>query len=283
MLPPLVDVIDVGPYFGHRRPDHRLLRWTMSSSRPVPIYSSTSGRPWSRLDTDVFHIALQSSQLCRPESWSTLKLDDLAQLFDSEIARLVDPLIPMRTARCMRRPSDPWFDDDCRVAKRSVRYLERRARRADPTDAAAAAAAVTAWTSRRRDYRELLRRKRETFWVTKIDSERSTPRQLWRSIDELMGRGQTSTSVAVSADAMHQFFDSKVSGVRASTSDASPPSFSAAPLGCVLRVFRPLTVVDVVAAVRALPDKQCTLDPLPTRLLKDNIDVLAPFSHCTRI
>jgi len=28
------------------------------------------------------------------------------------------------------------------------------------------------------------------------------------------------------------------------------------PLGCVLHVFRPLSVVDVVAAVRALPDKQ---------------------------
>ena len=45
----------------------------------------------------------------------------------------------------------------------------------------------------------------------------------------------------------------------------------------MLRVFRPLTVADVVAAVRALPDKQCTSDPLPTRLLKDNVDVLAPF------
>jgi len=40
-----------------------------------------------------------------------------------------------------------------------------------------------------------------------------------------------------------------------------------------LRSFRPLTdvtVVDVIAAVRQLPDKQCTSDPLPTRLLKDN-------------
>ena len=92
-----------------------------------------------------------------------------------------------------------------------------------------------------------------------------------------MGRGHAPTPVAVSADEMHCFFDAKVAGVRASTSDAPAPSFSAAPLGCVLRVFRPLTVADVVAAVRVLPDKQCTSDPLPTRLLKDNVDVLAPF------
>ena len=30
-------------------------------------------------------------------------------------------------------------------------------------------------------------------------------------------------------------------------------------------------------AVQALPDKQCCTDPLPTRLLKENVDVLAPF------
>jgi len=74
-----------------------------------------------------------------------------------------------------------------------------------------------------------------------------------------------------------RFFDSKVADVRASTSDDPPPSFSAAPLGCVLPAFRPLTVADVVTAVRLLPDKPRNSDPLPTRLHKVNIDVLAPF------
>jgi len=66
-----------------------------------------------------------------------------------------------------------------------------------------------------------------------------------------------------------------VADVRASTSDVPPPSFSSAPLGCVLRAFRLLAVV--VAAVHLLPDKQCNLEKLPTCLLKVNIDVLAPF------
>jgi len=48
-------------------------------------------------------------------------------------------------------------------------------------------------------------------------------------------------------------------------------------LDCVLRCFRPMSVVDVVVAVRALPDKQCSSDPLPTKLLKDNVDMIAPF------
>ena len=98
-----------------------------------------------------------------------------------------------------------------------------------------------------------------------------------RSIDMLIGRGHIPTSADVNADEMHRYFDARVAGVRASTSNAPPPSFTVAPLGCVLHVFRPLSIVDVTAAVRALPDKLRSSDPLPTKLLKDNADVFAPF------
>jgi len=89
-----------------------------------------------------------------------------------------------------------------------------------------------------------------------------------------MGRGRAPINDTVSADDIQHFFDTKVAAVRASTSDAPPPSFIAAPLGCVIR---PLTVIYVVAAVRVLPDKQRASDLLPTRVLKDNVDILAPF------
>ena len=49
----------------------------------------------------------------------------------------------------------------------------------------------------------------------------------------------------------------KVAGVRISTNDAPPPVYTAAPPGCSLMEFQRLSVNDVVAAVRQLPDKQC--------------------------
>ena len=144
-------------------------------------------------------------------------------------------------------------------------------------DAAASAAATAALTARRREHRDLMRLKREKYWQSKIDVERSSPRQLWPSVDQLMGCGRSHEPPGVDADTLHRFFDDKVAGVRAATADAAPPAFTDAPLGCSLSEFRPLTAADVVAGVRALPGKQCASDPLPTRLLKDNVDVLAPF------
>ena len=74
---PDVDVLDVG------LSDHRLLRWSSSLTRPAPVYVTTTGRPWPRLDAADFTAALQSSSLCRPDVWSGLDVDELAQLYDS--------------------------------------------------------------------------------------------------------------------------------------------------------------------------------------------------------
>jgi hypothetical protein len=272
---PSVDVIDVKDDVGDDLSDHRLLRWSAPLLRPRPVYSSVTSRPWRQLDVDVFRDRLASSRLCCPGSWSELDVDGLARLYNDELTTVLDDMLPARTVRCRRRPSDPWFDNDCRKAKRETRRLERAARQAAPNSAAAAAAAA-AWTTQRRIYRALLRR-RETFWREKIDSERSSPRRLWRSIDALLGRGRAPPCDIIGAVELHRFFDEKVANVRTLTEAAPPPSFTSAPPHCEFFTFKPLTVDDVVAAVRALPDKQCSTDPVPTRLLKESVDVLAPF------
>jgi len=59
--------------------------------------------------------------------------------------------------------------------------------------------------------------------------------------------------------------------------DADPPTFMAAPVGCVLRAFQQVDEDDVVPVVQSLPDKQCAFDPLPTSLLKKNTEALSPF------
>jgi len=95
-----------------------------------------------------------------------------------------------------------------------------------------------------------------------------------------MVSGQTPTSANISADDLHSFADERV----AIGGNAPSTSFTAVPLRSVLRVFHPLYVVHDVAAVHALPDKQCMSDLLPTKLLNDNVDLLAPIivNQCNR-
>jgi len=60
------------------------------------------------------------------------------------------------------------------------------------------------------------------------------------------------------------FFHDKVAGVRDATAGAPASQFTAAPVGCELRFFRPVTPTEVIKLVQALPDKQCSSDPAPT-------------------
>jgi len=92
-----------------------------------------------------------------------------------------------------------------------------------------------------------------------------------------LGRGRAPLSLDIDASTLHRFFDDKVAGVRASTDGADSPTFTTVPVGCKLRLFTPVSSADVVELVKKLPDKQCTSDPLPTWLLKQTVEVLAPF------
>ncbi len=154
--------------------------------------------------------------------------------------------------------------------------MEMAARRAGPLSDASSPA-VVAWRVQRRQYFTLLQQKRSDFWKNRVDVERLRPRRLWRSFDELLGRGRAPLSLDVDASALHRFFDDKVAGVRASTAGADSPTFTPVPVGCELRLFTPIAPADVVELVRKLPDKQCTSDPIPTWLMKLSVEVLAPF------
>jgi len=110
-----------------------------------------------------------------------------------------------------------------------------------------------AWMKERRIYRSLLRNKRESFSMRKIDAEKSSPRQLWRSIDVLLGRGGVPSCDNIDAQQVHDYFDAEVAGVRSSTDGASPPSFTTSSSDVHFNYFEPDTIDEVVAAVRVLP------------------------------
>jgi len=143
--------------------------------------------------------------------------------YDTVIGEILDRLIPKCSVTCRRRSSDPWFDHECREAKRRVRRLERAASRAaasaTSSTATSAAAAKSAWMAERCAYRDLLQIKHKSIWQSKINAERSSPHQLWQSINVLMGRGRASPSDKTGAHKLQQFFDDKVAGVHVSTAE----------------------------------------------------------------
>jgi hypothetical protein len=257
--------------------DHCLVRWNSLLPKLPLIYTSSSYRPWKKLNLENFKVALLDSPLCDFLSWSVFDVDDLAALYDRTITQILDALIPLKVSRRPVRLTDPWFDEDCRVAKRCSRRLERFYRSLAVIQSVDSSAVLTAWRQSLRSYRALLRCKRTHYWRTKIEVERHKPVELWRSFNALLGRGRSSPPSDTSAENFHHFFVSKTASVQRSTSDASAPCFSAAPPDCELSDFHHITYSELRSALCKLSNKFSSCDPIPTSILKNCSELLIPF------
>ena len=91
-----------------------------------------------------------------------------------------------------------------------------------------------------------------------------------------MSRGRVVTNSSPNAEQLLQFFI-KLNNVRASTAACGtlppPTPYSGTPLVG----FSPVGLDEVLCLINSLPNKQCSLDPIPTWLLKKAAPNLAPF------
>jgi hypothetical protein len=169
---PIASCVDVG------LSDYFTLQWSVIAERPsLPTTTEyVTQRPWRQLGIDEFRAALMDSVLCRPNVWPD-DVDQLANLYDSTLTELLDRLTPFRQITRRPRESDPWFDYECRVAKRTTRRIERAYSAAAGRSAACdtdvnVRAAEAAWRAQRVNYRNLHKYKRRTFCVITVEADR---------------------------------------------------------------------------------------------------------------
>ena len=113
------------------------------------------------------------------------------------------------------------------------------------------------------------------FWSDKLRTA-SSPRDLWSTVNRLLGRGRRACD-GVSADDLSTFFAEKVERIRSTTSGSAPLTFRPAPPDVTFIEFASLSSDDVAAAIARLPDKSSAMDPIPVPVLKGVSDVLTPF------
>jgi hypothetical protein len=74
--------------------------------------------------------------------------------------------------------------------------------------------------------KHLYQAKFTSFWSSIVDTHRSDPRVLWRTVNELLQLRHHSITDKFSANHFATFFRSKVAGIRASTASAQLPGIN---------------------------------------------------------
>ena len=100
---------------------------------------------------------------------------------------------------------------------------------------------------------------------------------LWRSLSTMLGRDRdTSGTTGHTADDFAAFFRKKVNDVMAATAGQPVPTVNnSAPSS--LSSFRPCSESEVRRIIMSSSVKTCSLDPVPTFLVHEFVDLLLPY------
>ena len=186
----------------------------------------------------------------------------------------------MKEKNIIVRPDTSWYCDSIKVEKRKKRQLERRWRR-------------TKLNQDRDKYRDqcdhlnkCIALSKENHFSEKI-KDCANQKDLYKVIDTLLCRNSTSPlpdhdCATTLANDFATFFTDKITTIRTGfVSEDIPPDCSVTSedrpfLGTPLEEFTPVTEEEIERMIKEASSKSCSLDPLPTELLKKIIDVLCP-------
>jgi len=187
------------------------------------------------------------------------------------LREVADRLAPLRPTR--RRPGrpTPWFDDECRSKRRDCRRLERQYRRTgDSFDR-------QQWVAATRDRFRFYRAKKESYWLNRLTQCGRSSSVLWRSLSPILGRDRNVTGVTNhTADSFAAFFGKKIDDVRSATARLPPPDDTIR-ASSTMSSFHTCSQVQVRRIVMSSPVKSCSLDPMPTFIIREFIDILLPY------
>ena len=168
------------------------------------------------------------------------------------------------------------MDSDCRAERRRSRLLERRYRRTDLREDR------LAWVVHKNKRHRLYRDKERQYWEKYLSSNTNKPRKLWQTIDAVLQRNTNQSTghneaTDLTAEGLSTFFAEKVNLIRRTTILAPKPAISRLASDCSFDNFKACTNTEVRQTILNSPSKTCSLDPLPTNIVKEFLSELLPF------
>ena len=202
-------------------------------------------------------------------------VSDLTDSYYNSLSAIIDDFAPMKTRTVTMRPNARWYTPTIDEAKKSRRKAERKWRRTkDPTDRAV-------YLEKCMHVNQLINRSKSDYYATVISENKGNQRTLFQTVDKLLHRKQialpTSSSDKHLAERFVEFFVEKVSAIHASLeSNRVDTELQYSFDGTELSEFQPVSAESIEAIIRSSPSKSCCLDPIPTWLLKEHLEILLP-------
>lgn len=194
------------------------------------------------------------------------------------MSALLDKHAPVLTRTVTVKTKVPWLNGDIKEAKQKRRQLERKWRQTNLT------IHRDLFKEQRQEVSRLISSAKSVYYTEKIDECASDYKGLYKVINQLLPKPELRLPCGESAqelaNSFSQFFRDKITAIQETlvlpANCAYVPPVVTSVVQKSLNSFTPASTKEVHRLIQRSPTKSCSLDPLPTWLLKDCIEPLLP-------
>ena len=257
--------------------DHLSVLSTLNVPKPNTTVKERAYRKIKAIDIDSLTKDLEESDLCRD---TPAELAELVHCYNTTLADLLDKHAPLQRKRVTVRPRVPWYNDDILAAKRMRRKAERKWR------ATKSVADLNNYKAKRNLATNLMNRARTAYYKNLIDENSSDQKRLFKVAKQLMKQDTAvpfppHSDPSVLANDFGNFFVEKITKIRDGFTECcddccQEPVDVTDSDQASLETFNVLSESDVRDIILASAKRTCALDPFPTHLVIQCLDVLLP-------
>jgi hypothetical protein len=262
---------------GNLSGDHFAVNCTINMQRPLLTKRSVSFRALRKIDVTDFKQDIYESEILNTQDKT---LHESLESYNN-LQKLLDKHAPLQEKCITLRPHAPWYTEELREAKQEKRHRERVWRKSKLE------VHHQLYLEQCQTVSKLLHTTKEQYYSGKAQEYQGDQKSLHRLTKNMMGQ---STEIRLPshespkdlAEKFNDFFISKIVTIRNGlltkhkNINADTLSDSDQFAGIPLNTFPEASEDEVKRLIMKSPSKSCELDPLPTWLLKKNVDELTP-------
>ena len=251
--------------------DHNIIVCKVLHPKPKPIRVSVTTRKCRDVDMSAIKSDLSAKLSLVVKVSST---PELTTIYNKTLTSVLDKHAPAKKKMVTIRASQPWFSDQIHKAKRDKRAAERRWRNTALT------VHKEIYLNARTHYNCLLDAAKTSYYHDKITQSGRDLKALHRVMNDILQRTKelklpTHTSSYTLANDFASFFKGKIDKIRAQMPDVTFSVLLPLPTcSSSWSRFDPVTDEEIHKIIAKSPTKGCSLDPMPTWMVKGATDEL---------
>ena len=254
--------------------DHYLVSFRLHTELVKYRKKKVQYRKLKAINLDSFERDLKNSDLfhCNSED-----VDILTNLYDTTLKDLLNKHAPEITKLVSDRQTVPWYSNSIGDLRRKRRRLERRWKlHKTPSN-------LIAWKGAKNDVTEAIKRAKTLFYTKSIDECKGDQKKLFGILNSLLQKkkitflpsGDKSSLPEIFNDFFIQKIDKILEGLHAEQTGADPHEFDV-PATSRLETLCSTNEEEIQKLILGCPNKQCSLDPVPTAIVKQCSKTFAP-------